>query len=356
MLKIKYKHIFFLVIMVIVFYSLSIVGYQILLQKAEKRYYQDFLRGNAFYTPVKNGLPWEINVVYNEVNNFAERNNLVLLGSSTTREGVMPENLKLKEGWKLMNMSISADSSDSFQLMLNYLNKYANHKLNKTDVVIVHIWYANFIDRKLKDDYLKKILEMFGLFSVNNGLEINGPMSYLQKEWKLINYKIRLAFSKALLGIWPSEIEFDLPTLGKASSRLSGLFNNGAKVKVVSKKEKLQEYCDYWTTYMQTTQIPGRTTDIFKQMLIRLKSQTNIVVVNLYVPSWHKTYQKEKMYEMWLNHDLRPFLKDKGIIYLDFADTIPDSEYGDSAHLFIKGRERYTELFSERIAGILDQQ
>jgi hypothetical protein len=120
------------------------------------------------------------------------------------------------------------------------------------------------------------------------------------------------------------------------------------------KNNLIKEYQDAWMNYTRDTRLPSDTTEEFKKFLEDLKSQTNVAVVNLYIPSWHRNNPVEAQYEEWLHSDLAPFLKERKIPLLDFSQEIPDWEYGDSAHLFKRGREIYTRLFNGQILNILN--
>ena len=148
--------------------------------------YQRFLGGHFNYTPFETGLSWEMNIIYRKSLHMATTRNLVFLGSSTSREGIIEDRFPLPSGWTLHNFSLGGDSVYSFQILLNYLNKYSGHRLDKNDLVVVHIMHPNFVNEPARDSYLKKMIEFFGFYSVNDEtLEISGSSNPWQRAFFL---------------------------------------------------------------------------------------------------------------------------------------------------------------------------
>lgn len=117
---------------------------------------------------------------------------------------------------------------------------------------------------------------------------------------------------------------------------------------------QIAEYKDFWTKFTRSiTYYPNTETEEFKNFLTKLNTQTNIIVVNMYVPSWQKDIEKQKGYEEWTQSDLVPFLKENKIAYIDFSNSFNDEEYADSGHLNWAGREHFTRLFDDAVKLIL---
>lgn len=342
-------------LVLVLFFTVSLVYAVFLLMSEESiklkddMQYRNFDEGHSFYTPYKNNLPWEINVVFNEVNSLSSSNNLMLIGASTTREGIIPEQLTIPAKWKLINLAIGADTIYSFRLMWNYLNSHAIHKPDKTDIVVIHIFYGTFPIKPPEDDYLRQTIEVLGTYHVDDTLQVQGSISDMRRQWELSNYRIRFAMGLSEGSVGKSLV-----------NALRSLAVNGVGLTLGNHNDvsgptpaDLENYKAFWTAYTRNVTYPGNSTDEFKQLLKDLKSQTHVVVVNLYVPSWQRTYPSEQEYENWTRTDLIPFLNEQGISWIDLSRSIPDSEYGDSNHLFKKGRENYTRQFSAAINPIL---
>ena len=351
MLK-TYRPIIATLLITAVLYCVCIVLSPRVIKICDQKQYRKFLAEQAFYTPLIHGVPAEIDVVYGKVFHLAERNNILFLGASTTRQGVIEESLKVPAGRKISNLSMAADTIDSFRLMCNYMDRVSNHRLDKTDVVILHIWYASFADTSA--DYLKRVVELFGGYRVEDRTEVRGSMSHLQRGWRLLNYRILSAVSRIFdgpnIGFGPN-----CATAGAILRTLKGI--SGLQAAEDSpgpvSESKLRAYEARWTKYMGDTTFPGRPTEEFLELVSNLQQRTNLIVVNLYTPTWQRSYPAEKQYERWLRSDLIPFLSKNSIPFIDFSGSIPDSEYGDSAHLFKRGRERYTDLFNSRVMSLI---
>ena len=52
---------------------------------------------------------------------------------------------------------------------------------------------------------------------------------------------------------------------------------------------KINGYRQFWVAYSQNATYPGNSTAEFRNLLLQLKKQTNVVVVNMYIPSWQHT-------------------------------------------------------------------
>jgi len=354
----QYKVIFITGLIVISIFIAVLIFIDLNSQNIDKENYENFLRGNEFYTPVINGLPWEINIVYNEIHNLSPSNNLILFGASTTREGVLPDQINLPNNWTMHNFAIGADTIFSFKVMMNYLNKYANHKPNKNDVVVVHIFYGSFVEKPKDQDYLKQIIEKTGTYHVDDFGNVTGEMINLQTIWELENYKIFSFFSNLLVNGEKSlkdQFSYEITPLRKTQTSIMTDKNSTDKCLNISNcNEKLDEYSQFWTNYTRNASYPGNSTLEFKELLIQLNNETNVVVVNMYLPFWQRSYPKEQEYESWIQSDLIPFLSNNSIPWIDYSSSIPDSDFGDSAHLFREGRQKYTELFNNNINKILN--
>ncbi len=312
---------------------------------------KEFNEGYAYYTPYPNGQRWEIGKLFIDVQSLSPEHNLIFLGASTTRMGIIPDQLKIPPKWKLTNMGQGADTIDSIKIMRNYINSYANHKPDKTDLIVIDVFYATFARRPFRDFQWIQVLEGFGPYHVDDSLHVHGAEPKIVTQLKLGSYTMRLALDMYIAP--PGESIFTAVT-GFIQESLSSI---GDKREVITPinltPEKLAEMRAHWISWTGNTTYPGQSTDDFKELLKELKSQTNVAVVNLYIPSWHTAYPVEQEYEKWVDNDLIPFLKHEGIPLMDFSASIPDSQYGDTAHLSKKGRETYTQEYNKAINPIL---
>ena len=349
----QYKLVFILAILTalitIIFFTVFLSFYNQYIQTYNDEKYKNFLAGKSQFTPMKNGLPWEQNVIFNQIGELSLKKNVILTGGSTTREGVLPDYI-LTNNWTLYNFGMSANTVYSDKVMLNYINNYSNHKLDKNDVVIFHIYYAYFVTRSPKSDYTRQVIENSGVYRVDDSGKVTGQMSDVQKRLLLTKYKFNYFYPKALPVLSQSITNFF--SRNPDSSKKS-LYNFNPKSSGPD-EQKLKKYEKSWSDFTVSTSYPNKNTAEFEELILQFNNQTNVVVVNLYTPSWMRNYSREQEYEKWLENNLTPLLKTEKIPYFDFSSTIPDSDFADSAHLLIYGREKYTLLFDNEINRYLE--
>lgn len=347
----QYKLVFILTILItIIFCVFLLVFYPLYIQNLDNRDYKNSLAGElgGAYPLIEHGLPGEQNVIFNQIDELSFEKNVILIGGSTTRWGVL-RNCCLPNNWTLYNFGMGFDKVYSDKVMINYINNYANHKLNKNDVVIFHINFWHFSEEPPKSDYTRKVIENYGIYQIDDSGKITGQMTDLKK--MLLLNKVRINYFYLTFPIYMAQSIRQPFTpspdgLKKSSNNLN-LNNSGPD------EETLKKYKKLWIERIQNTTYPNNSSAEFEELIRQLNSQTNVVVVNLYTPSWVHNYSKEQEYEQWLENNLTPFLKTEKIPYLDFSSTIPDSDYRDSNHLLMRGRERYTTLFNNEIDKIL---
>ena len=337
----QYKLVFVLAIIISCIFFTFFVFYDQYTQNLDKENYKNFLAGTSLYTPVKNNLPGEQNVVYNEINALAPKNNLILVGSSTTREGVLPDQINLPNNWTLHNFALSRVTVYSTKIMLNYLNNYANHNPDKSDIIVLHIDCSVFSDLPPEDDYTKQNIEGTGIYYIDKEGNIYRNLIYPPQFFSSRVYTLREIYSSF-------KPKFESYLVSNLRYLKNG--NNKNVVQVT----KLNSDATFWKSKTINASFPGESTMEFKRLISQLKNQTNVVVVNMYISSWNRNSPKDQEYEKWVVSDLVPFLEEENVTFIDYSSSIPDSEFGDdSAHLFRDGRQRYTKLFNENIATLI---
>jgi hypothetical protein len=341
----QYKLFFILIILILIIFSFFfLVLYPLYIQNIEDTDYKKFMAGGIeSYPLISHGVTGEQDIIFNQIGELSPKKNVILLGGSTTRWGVLPE-YTLPGNWTLFNFGMGYDTVYSDTVMLNYINTYANHKLNKNDVVIFHIYYGHFVEWDPKIDYTRNVIESSGIYSVDNSGKITGHMVDLEKQVLLKKFQINYFYSRA-----GSDSEQFIRNLVISNSLSENSSNNLNPDNTTPDEKKIQEFREYWIERTNKTTYPNNNTAKFEELIQQLNTQTNVVIVNLDTPSWIHNSLKEQEYETWLEYNLTPFLKKEKIPYLDFSFTIPDSEYRDSIHLSKNGREHYTALFNKDI-------
>ncbi len=326
----RYKVIAIIGVCLCIFFALASLWVPIYLDYYDKNVYlQDYLSGKSGNYPIIIGdMDIESYKLLHQVNNLSKEKEVIMIGGSQTRIGLLP-NYSLDNGYTLNNLGLSRATSYSDKIMLNYIKLEGNRELNNNDVVVFDIFFETF--RDLKDDYTKSQLDRFGVYTIDDSGNIYGSLGELQRCY--LEYVIPYnTFMNIISGFFDKQKSYLL---------------NGISA-IISPKDNISDYERYYIISDQRTKgtkYPSDSTETFKELLIETRNISNVVVVNLYVPSWMRDNPREQEYEMWLNESLLPFLSENNICYLDFSRTIPDNEYSDFAHLNRQGRENYTRQF-----------
>lgn len=306
----------------------------------------------------------EFNIIYDEVNHLSDHNNILLIGSSTVMNGIVIHESTIPKNWDIHNMAIGGGISVSeMMLMINYLNTYANHVPDKSDVIIIHITYASFKVPPPNEQYVTQVIEAYGIYSIDKDLQVHGYMPDIYRDWISSKATIMGALS-SFTGINMFSLNEAVVTkLLKISNNIINLClkihvqpstDNYYSIYTYHSPAQIAEYKYFWTKFTRyISGYPNSETEEFINFLTKLNTQTNIIVVNMYVPSWQRDIEKQKGYEEWTQSDLVPFLKENKIAYIDFSNSFNDEEYADSGHLNWAGREHFTRLFDDAVKLIL---
>jgi hypothetical protein len=305
----------------------------------------------------------EFNIIYNEVNHLSDKNNILLIGSSSVVNGIVVHESTIPKNWDIHNVAISGGLSfTEMMLMINYLNTYANHKPDKSDVIVLHIFYSTFKEPPANERYVTQLIEAYSVYRVDDDQHVHGYMPGFYREWMSSKRTIIMALSSF------TSINLFSPSaslLTKALEIINNISNLFSKPRVQTSDNpyyssstyhapsQIAEYKDFWTRFTRGIKFPNSETEQFNSFLAKLHTQTNIVVVNMYLPSWQKEIAKQKGYEEWTQSDLIPFLQENKIAYVDLYNSFHDEEYADSGHLNWAGREHFTKLFDDSVKPVL---
>jgi hypothetical protein len=349
-----YKPLLIIILVTFILYAISLYCSTVFLERIDREQYKKYLAGGIYQDPLRNGLPWEIHMLYRDVFRLAQDHNIILLGASSTVVGVIPELLHLPSCWRFSNLAARADNADGYPILLNYLNKYSNHVLNKTDIVVVAIELPSLANKPSDDIPMKQYLELFDFYTVNDDLTIYGSVSNFRKEWVLGNLKMRLSLATICIGRPDPQCGINYKTLKDIRRNILSLFQRKQKTHgdTTLPSNRVSIYGELVKQYMRNAKIPSRITEDFKNFLKKLHCQTNVVVVNIYGGSWSRTSQLGKDYQKWVEDDLKPYLEGEGISFIDLYKSIPDEEFLNTLHLSYKGRVHYTALLNKKLQGI----
>lgn len=318
----------------------------------DQQNYANFLNGSTpQYLPSKNGLTVEMNVLFYEMRNLSlKHHNILLIGASTTREGIISEEVHLPENWTLTNLAMSGLTVDDLEMQLDLLNNESNKRISKEDIIVLHILDGTFIDYQGKS-IDKSAIEFFQGFSIDENNNVQKLMPWPLIEFKIINYRIKKLFPAIILNNNPQSpiSDFRLESI----SLIKSFFDNQThyRNKSISDARKAEIYKanrDHWEKATRGISFPGSKTEKFLQLVNSSNKNSNVIVINMYIGSWHQT-QKEAEYEAWINAELIPYLKNENITYIDYSKIIPDLYYYDAAHIGVDGRRSYSHYFNSSI-------
>lgn|GEM_PF-4858507 len=330
----RYKTVAIIGLCLCIFFALASLWVPIYLDYYDKNvYFQDYLSGKSGNYPIIiDDMDIDSYKLLHQVTNLSKEKEVILIGGSQTRIGLIP-NYSLDNGYTLNNLGLSGATPYSDKIMLNYIKLEGNRELNNDDIIVFDIYYATFTFQDTKNDYTRSQLDRFGVYTIDESGNIYGSLGKLHKCYydSIMPYNTFMKTISNSLNVLKSNL---LQTL---NAIITSNDND-----VISDYERYYSDSEKFT---KGTKYPSDSTDAFKKLLIETRNISNVVVVNLYVPSWMRDNPTEQEYELWLNESLLPFLSENNICYLDFSRTIPDNEYYDFAHLNRQGRENYTRQF-----------
>jgi len=307
--------------------------------------------------PVKNGLSSETNIIYNEVKQLSPKNNLILIGPSTVRDGIIINESKIPKSWDIHNFAISGVQLSECMLLVNYIDAYANHKPDRSDVIVFHMSYFTFFDSPEDQQYVTQNIEAYGFYTIDENLHVHGYMPDAYREWILSKEEIMAPLSD-ITGINKFSVgQSAYLKIEDISTIILNSFNKPASSGTIATSpspEEIEQYGLIWQQRSQNITFTPEKTKQFEAFLRDVNNQTNIVIINMYLPSWQKDLEKQKEYQNWSQSELIPFLKENNITYIDFSNSFSDNEFADSGHLNDAGREHFTRAFDSNITPLLE--
>jgi hypothetical protein len=314
----------------------------------DRSLYAQFLAGRACYSR----MGWETDVLFNKVHQLHARDNVILLGGSTARDGLLPE-VDLIRGWTIDNLATAGDTGPSWTQMIAFISGVGHHKFTRRDLIVFHVWYANFRPQSPEETYLYKLLTQAEVFSVDKQGRITQSAGDLTADIVRHSRTIRDGFAghRILRGLFSYELMGC--GVGEFVESLNKFLNRGAPepsvtggdVGVARDRATVSSYVQFWADGTKGARIPGKETTAFLSQLAELAKVSTVLVVNMPRPTWHSLLSISRDYDVWVDTQLVPYLQDHGIPFLDYREAIPDSGYCDSVHMLRGGRKLYSERF-----------
>ncbi|MBF0343556.1 MAG: hypothetical protein HQL06_04910 [Nitrospirae bacterium] len=317
-----------------------------------------YLQGTGFNTQIK-ALPTVLDTIYNKALNLKQYNNIIYIGDSASRDILIAEELLLPTKWSISNLAVYSATGKDFEILFNYIQEYGRHKIDKSDIVIINIWYFTFVKSSLHGSRVKNIVELNGYYKVDDNLRVSGKVGEIQGNLVMLGFKLKMGLSYLLFGTPEVPFSLSLESIAILIDRLMKV-----STKIIPPKNKfkdiktrdantINEYKQYWMNIMNSTTIPGESTESFKRFLTALQTVTNVVVININSPSWHRDISYYIDYERWFRIDLVPFMDKQNIRFINFIDSISDSAYVDSCHLSFKACQQVNAMLGTYLLKIV---
>lgn len=312
--------------------------------------YQDNIVKNDWIGKKTVDYPSDINLLdkyqYNlieTVYNLSPHKNVILIGGSQVLWGAIP-NYTMQQCWTIRNLGMSNAHPYSDKIILN--NIMSIHPIVKDDIVIFHIFVGYFEPTSKQSDFTRQSYEKLSYIVDDGGNLTPKVLSPLQRFYY---YK---TFQYYGLKSWLFEKYLNIPAFLdhlKENTNCKGeKLNNDSAA-----SNKTEVNINKWSNYTHEVMFPGNETNDFMNLVSDYNQKSNVIVINLYTPSWMKAIPKEKEYEEWFNNNLTPFLNNQNIPIFDFSNSIPDNEYFDDVHLNVDGRIRYTQLLNKKLMNFM---
>lgn len=280
----------------------------------------------TFNNKYESGIPVSDDVVLRQPFKLQKEKNYIVIGSSTTREGVLKDQLTLPEGYTFHNFSTPSMGINELYIMINFLNGQANHKMDKTDVVKIDIGVGFFKNRNPEESLLIQYLEKGGNYVVDRD-----------------NFTVKKSFGNRMI----------LSAFLKTQSLINEidiLIKNEKSVTKPYSKTSYKKYKDQWTKNLYDFDLSEQEQERFFTVLEALTAQTNVVVETVYTGTWLLDTAQGKKYLNWKAEILSSRLSQMGVKCIDTTNLLPDELYAEQSHLNYEGRIKYTQLESELIS------
>ena len=286
----------------------------------------------SFGFAYEDGLPLDNYVVLSEIKNFKNANNIVVIGSSTTRDGILRSEIKVPEGWNYLKFSSRGVGINELYIMTDFIEKFANHELDETDIVKIDIGLGFFKNREFKNSILKAILEQGNVYKVSEDLKVSS-------------------------GLMPSFLYAEFLKPQSLIGEVSDYMKNEKTASVTPYSKTVhRRYKDLWSRELGDFDISAGEKERFLEAVKHLAGRTNVVVENIYGGSWMFETKEGKEYKAWIESDLKPALAEIGVKFVDYSGSIENELFSEQSHLTYEGRAKYTHMESELFEEITNER
>ena len=252
-----------------------------------------------------------------------EQVRIVHFGASTAQSGIDMEVFPEVE-----LMATSAQSLDELILLLDYLEQ-KGYSYTKDNYLLLDMGTSTI--RKVKYHNMAAVanINTWGDFYVNQDLELE-----------------RKSYWTSAIKRYLFAIEHNLDSLvEKLTLKVQALEDS---------PEVYEAQLDEWNTFTKDFEyIDEEQKKAFEDKILELEQRTNVVVNFVYITQAHADSKEGMIFNQYIDNELKPFLEEHGISYIDSRNVFDWKDYEDRAHLTKEGQLKYTDFMKEEFSRIM---
>ena len=252
-----------------------------------------------------------------------EQVRIVHFGASTAQSGIDREVFPEVE-----LMATSAQSLDELMLLLDYLEQ-KGYSYTKDNYLLLDMGTSTI--RKMKYHNMAAVanINTWGDFYVNQDLELE-----------------RKSYWTSAIKRYLFAIEHNIDTLAdKLTLKVQALEDS---------PEVYEAQLEEWNTFTKDFEyIDEEQKKEFEDKILELEERTNVVVNFVYITQAHADSNEGIIFNEYIENELKPFLEEHGISYIDSRNVFDWEDYEDRAHLTKEAQLKYTDFMKEEFSRIM---
>lgn len=252
-----------------------------------------------------------------------EQVKIIHFGASTAQSGIDRELFPEVE-----LMATSAQSLDELMLLLDYLEQ-KGYSYTKDNYLLLDMGTSTIRKAEYHNMAAVANINTWGDFYVNQDLELE-----------------RKSYWTSAIKRYLFAIEHNIDTLV-----------NTLTLKVHALEDKPEVYeaqLEEWNTFTKDFEyIDEAQKKAFEEKILELEQKTNVVVNFVYITQAHADSKEGVIFNQYIDQELKPFLEEHGIAYIDSRNVFAWEDYEDRAHLTQEGQLKYTDFMKEEFSRIM---
>ena len=252
-----------------------------------------------------------------------EQVRIVHFGASTAQSGIDREVFPEVE-----LMATSAQSLDELMLLLDYLEQ-KGYSYTKDNYLLLDMGTSTIRKAEYHNMAAVANINTWGDFYVNQDLELE-----------------RKSYWTSAIKRYLFAIEHNLDSLvEKLTLKVQALENS---------PEVYEAQLEEWNTFTKDFEyIDEKQKKAFEDKILELEERTNVVVNFVYITQAHADSNEGIIFNRYLDNELKPFLEEHGIAYIDSRNIFDWEDYEDRAHLTKEAQLKYTDFMKEEFSHIM---